>query len=64
MFHVVFSDLSLHSFSSTEMNEMELSLLSALHYNLYIVTPFDFLLFLLHQVPTPPSLVFFAFVCA
>lgn len=59
---VVLSDLSLRTFSSSDVRAMELNILIALDYSIWRVTPFDFLLFALAALEATPPLVFCSFV--
>ena len=56
------SDLSLHSFSSSDVRAMEMNLLIALDYSVWRVTPFDFLVLALAALEATPQLAFCSFV--
>ena len=56
------SDLSLHTFSSSDVRAMEANLLVALDYSIWRVTPFDFMLPALAALDASPQLAFCSFV--
>ena len=56
------SDLSLHSFSSSDVCAMEMNVLIALDYSVWRVTPFDFLIMALAALEATPQLAFCSFV--